>query len=176
MTAAVLDAAGRQIPASVVAAKTIPEIYDERTIERFWSKVIADPKTGCLLWTGTVNGPGGYGVVSIGGRVYSTHRVAYTVANGEIPPLAVIDHICFNRQCVNPEHLRVAGHYQNLYRRDPAKTPLYPTHCIHGHEFTPENTYVVPATGARQCKECNKDAVRRYHERLNAGRSKVSAA
>jgi hypothetical protein len=30
------------------------------------------------------------------------------------------------------------------------------THCLRGHEFTPENTYVAKTTGFRQCKECGR--------------------
>lgn len=28
--------------------------------------------------------------------------------------------------------------------------------CIRGHEFTPENTYIKPSTGARECRTCRK--------------------
>jgi len=34
------------------------------------------------------------------------------------------------------------------------------THCIEGHEFTPENTYVNPTTGHRKCRTCQKAAKR----------------
>lgn len=37
----------------------------------------------------------------------------------------------------------------------------FPTHCIHGHEWTPENTYIVQKTGARQCIECRRENERR---------------
>lgn len=36
-----------------------------------------------------------------------------------------------------------------------------PTHCPKGHEFTPDNTYVVPGTSYRYCRECNRAAARR---------------
>jgi hypothetical protein len=29
------------------------------------------------------------------------------------------------------------------------------THCIHGHEYTPENTWISPSTGYRVCRTCN---------------------
>jgi hypothetical protein len=32
------------------------------------------------------------------------------------------------------------------------------THCLKGHEFTPENTYVHPASGSRSCRECRHQA------------------
>lgn len=41
------------------------------------------------------------------------------------------------------------------------KRPSYGTHCKHGHEFTPENTYVVPGTKYRHCKICAREAQRR---------------
>lgn len=30
------------------------------------------------------------------------------------------------------------------------------THCVHGHAYTPENTYIVPSSGARACRECRR--------------------
>lgn len=43
------------------------------------------------------------------------------------------------------------------------------THCNQGHEFTPENTYVIPSSGARQCRQCKRDnQARRYHEARGA--------
>jgi hypothetical protein len=35
------------------------------------------------------------------------------------------------------------------------------THCKNGHEFTPENTYIRPDNGGRQCRACNVIQVRR---------------
>lgn len=39
-----------------------------------------------------------------------------------------------------------------LVRRNPN---INKTHCIRGHEFTPENTYITPR-GTRNCKECRR--------------------
>lgn len=30
------------------------------------------------------------------------------------------------------------------------------THCPFGHEYTPENTYIIPGDGSRTCRECHK--------------------
>jgi hypothetical protein len=38
------------------------------------------------------------------------------------------------------------------------------TRCVHGHDYTPANTYVCP-DGTRQCRACGREAVRRYQER-----------
>lgn len=39
------------------------------------------------------------------------------------------------------------------------------THCRRGHEFTAENTYLMPKSGSRQCKACNRLACQRYQDR-----------
>lgn len=36
------------------------------------------------------------------------------------------------------------------------------THCSHGHEFTPENTYVPKGKGLRSCRQCHADNQRDY--------------
>jgi hypothetical protein len=40
-----------------------------------------------------------------------------------------------------------------------------PSHCTHGHEFTPENTYVSPTTGTRQCRTCARARKADYKKR-----------
>ena len=53
------------------------------------------------------------------------------------------------------------------------------THCIHGHEFTPENTYIEPRTGKRQCKECRtircKGEIHNSHVSAHRKRRKIEA-
>lgn len=39
------------------------------------------------------------------------------------------------------------------------------THCVHGHEYTPENT-LLNGYGWRYCRECNREAARRYQAKL----------
>lgn len=39
------------------------------------------------------------------------------------------------------------------------------THCIHGHEYTPENTYIAPGSNRRNCRACRRESSRRRRER-----------
>lgn len=39
------------------------------------------------------------------------------------------------------------------------------THCSQNHEYTPENTYINPKTGTRDCKICRKERNRESRER-----------
>ena len=47
------------------------------------------------------------------------------------------------------------------------------THCIRGHEFTPENTYIMP-NGSKSCKACRLSNVLAYtdrnREKVNEGK------
>jgi hypothetical protein len=63
----------------------------------------------------------------------------------EVPPEMDVDHVCRNRACCNPSHLRVATKYQNGTENNdsPHAKNAQKTHCIHGHAFTPENTRMV---------------------------------
>lgn len=66
----------------------------------------------CLLWTGSKD-RGGYGTIQVSGRTVGAHRFAWENANGPIPDGMSIDHICHNRDCVLPDHLRLATHKEN---------------------------------------------------------------
>lgn len=66
-------------------------------------------KTGCWNWLNAVNA-GGYGVV-YGGL---SHRFVYEVVYGEIPNGMCVRHSCDNPSCVNPDHLLIGTHTQNM--------------------------------------------------------------
>lgn len=66
----------------------------------------------CLIWTGALNDKG-YGSAWNGRKSEGAHRLAYRLAFGPIPPGKVIDHVCWNRACVEPSHLRAVPQKSN---------------------------------------------------------------
>lgn len=153
--------------------------------------------SGCHLWCGPLYMHGGYGrfYVSEEGRSYRAHRVAYAWKYGDTEK--ILDHtchdpeICFaldvngwcsHRRCVNPDHLDPTSRGENVRRGLPG-SPLWSpvgnslkTHCDHGHEFTPENTYTWEKTGWRQCKICKAaDAAASYEALTEEGRDALNA-
>lgn len=90
------------------------------------------------------------------------HRVFYEHHVGPIPLGLTIDHLCKVTRCVNPDHLEPVTQRVNTLRGDgPSAVNARKTHCPHGHEYTPDNTYVRKA-GGRICKTCSQQ---RYAQR-----------
>lgn len=87
--------------------------------ERFWANV--DTSGTCWLWTAGKNNRG-YGSIRVAGKPCGAHRFAYELLVGPIPEGLYIDHICHNRACVNPAHLRSVTQKQNLENRTGAQT------------------------------------------------------
>lgn len=66
----------------------------------------------CRIWTGTLNNFR-YGVINVDGKQIVAHRYSWEQANGPVPAGLDIDHICWNRACVNVNHLRLATRSEN---------------------------------------------------------------
>ena len=136
-------------------------------VDRFWSKV--QQTAGCWLWHGA-RIRDGYGSIRVGGRSVLAHRLAWELLRGPIPPGLTLDHLCRVRNCVNPDHLEPVTFKENVMRGNGVSAQeARRTACIHGHLFTPENTY-RPTNGRqkRSCRACNLRAVRAYKARRTA--------
>lgn len=134
--------------------------------ERFWSHVAPDRVTGCWIWTSTINTKrGGYGqFADAERRNRRAHRVAYELAVGPIPEGLALDHLCRTPACVNPDHLEpVTALVNNRRGRSNPMLTAQTQICQRGHKLTPENTYVQPSNGARNCRLCKKHADARRH-------------
>lgn len=97
--------------------------------ERFTRK-FRRVESGCWEWIAGVGLEGGYGRFHYDGVVGYAHRYAYERCVGEIPAGHVVDHLCRNRLCVNPSHLRACT------QRDNAKARYQPTPEIDGDTVT----------------------------------------
>ena len=84
--------------------------------DRFWFYVDERDFNGCWNWTGNRTKPGarGYGKFGVGQREIVAHRFAFELLVGPVPEGFEIDHICRNRHCVNPSHLRLVTRKQNM--------------------------------------------------------------
>lgn len=73
--------------------------------------------TGCWVWIAAKDYDN-YGIVRVrNAGTKRAHRVAYEMYRGErIPAGMDIDHTCGVRECVNPDHLEVVLHYENMQR------------------------------------------------------------
>lgn len=121
----------------------------------FWRRVSVT-EHGCWEWQGYVNHRG-YGVVHYDRKRRAAHRTGYLLAVGPIPDGLVIDHLCRNTRCVNPNHLEPVTNVENVMRgMSPAAQAARATVCKNGHPFDDKNTHIAPGSGKRRCRECHR--------------------
>lgn len=108
---------------------------------------------GCWTLPHKHNGRG-YVRIELRGQRYSAHRLLYETLRGPIEEGLVLDHLCRNRACVNPDHLEPVSCGENLLRGETANARrAAQTHCVNGHPFDEVNTH-YRKEGHRECRVC----------------------
>lgn len=139
--------------------------------DKFFKRTRVD-ESGCLIWIGNIRSDG-YGYFHTEGKMFLAHRWLFErlglVKRGIITGSdhLVLDHLCRNRACVRPSHLEIVTHAENIRRSHrPDSHGRTKTHCVHGHPFNEENTYLY--NGKRHCRTCKRRFPSRSKERSAA--------
>lgn len=135
-----------------MAAMSASEFYERRQRDLFAAKV-RPSDNGCLEWTGAISSRG-YGRVTIGKKTRQPHRVSYEWTVGKIKDGMILDHLCRNPRCVNPDHLEEVTNAENVRRGNAGMNMSAKTHCPHGHPYDDANTKWYD--GRRYCRACHK--------------------
>lgn len=133
-------------------------IFPPGLSDRFWSRVSIHEADDCWPFMGAT--PQGYGVIgwndAAGHHTARAHRLAYMLIHGPIPGGLTIDHLCRNRSCCNPAHLRLLTNEENGRLNAQSQR----TECPAGHPYDEANTY-VDSKGGRRCRTCHRLRMRK---------------
>lgn len=145
----------------------IPDIMPD-ILEYFWSKV--EKTDTCWNWIGTKKS-NNYGQFWLNNKPYRVHRIVYELYKGKIPNGLILDHLCRNRRCCNPEHLEPVTNQENVVRGLAGKTVNRynphkdKTHCSNGHPYSGEN--LLFNKNKRVCRTCKKDYQIKWRQKKN---------
>lgn len=87
------------------------------------------------------------------------HRAAWTAVHGQVPLGMTIDHLCKQKTCVNPAHLRLLPNYENARRVDGEDWQI--GYCKRGHPNSELREYPRHGGLVRECRICRRARIAR---------------
>ena len=148
-----------------------------RLIQIGWDET----ERGCWAWRGAVN-DSGYGLIAAPRLELESprvHRLMWAMHNGPIPEGVVVRHRCDNPPCVNPDHLELGTHDQNMQdmvdrkRSRAYATGRYDGVCAKGvHDISkPESLRLADRKSRKPemiCVECDRERKRKWGAKKRA--------
>lgn len=142
---------------------------------RFWKKVqMPEDRSQCWQWIGSKNNHG-YGQIHSlehgDPAMITAHRASLRIHGIDVPHGLVVDHMCHNKGCVNPAHLRFVTQLENCTvlagRLSPHMINKAKTTCLRGHPFD----IIMKRRGKehRACSICVKIRADRRKAKKEAG-------
>lgn len=136
------------------------------TIKSFESRYLLC-EDGCFIWKRNIDGKG-YGNFSYKGKRILAHRFSFRAFKSKIPKDLVVDHMCKNKLCVNPKHLRLLTRVKNVMigKGIPALNAKK-SKCKNGHNFSGKNLLIrknMNGNKKRKCRICCNLTQKKYYD------------
>lgn len=123
---------------------------------------------GCWLWQGALSD--GYGTIHSGPHQQKkAHRVSWELHRGPIPKGLFVRHSCDIKRCVNPDHLLLGDHWDNM--RDVVERKLQP----HGEKHWCSKVTEQAVRSMRKEYDTGSTSIRKLAAKHGVGRMTVHA-
>ena len=119
-------------------------------------------KNACWVWHGSLHITGHGQFHPTAERMYHAHRYSYELFKGEIPTdgkRRLVDHLCRNRACVNPEHLELVNHEENLKRGYHPLVLGQKYWCKANQHPLTKDSIIFDNKGNMHCVKCSKEEI-----------------